>query len=129
MTLAMQHLAEAPNGHLWQCGRLFVAVVEGTPEEVGEAHGRLLAMQIRAGAPPYFAARLAGASADAVFEDLDRQLPADYRAELEGLAKGAGLPTEVLQRATLTSEALQDLAARDAKLSRQRTSSRRRCLV
>lgn len=90
---------ETEGGSLRYHGPLPVLDLAGSPREMGRAHGRLLAPQIRSLSAAYFevffgsySTRGSRAAFDEISERLAASIPARHGEELRGLAKGAGIP-------------------------------------
>jgi tetratricopeptide (TPR) repeat protein len=117
-------------GTLSRVGHLNVLTLEGSPFEIGLQHGTLLKAEIVRGCAPTFGGDRAFADIlsvlpdsqcclvrqviDGLYAQLAAGLDRDLNAELEGIARGADLPFDVVMRATCRSEILQVLAALEA---------------
>ncbi|MEI6499708.1 MAG: C45 family peptidase, partial [Armatimonadota bacterium] len=76
----------------------------GSPYEMGYAHGKLCAAQVKGiserltfGA--YLAMGYTPAKLDEAWQQMEPFIPARYREELRGLAEGAGVPLQLVHRA------------------------------
>ncbi|MGY3697629.1 hypothetical protein ACVIGA_007709 [Bradyrhizobium sp. USDA 3240] len=123
-------VARCGAGTLSRVGRLNVLTLEGDPFEVGLQHGTLLKTEIARGCAPVFGGDRAFADIlsalpagqdglvrrvlDGLYKQLAAGLDNNFKAELEGVARGADLPLDVVMRATCRSEILQVLAALEA---------------
>lgn len=128
--MEMLPVARCGAGTLLRAGHLNVLRLEGGPFEVGLQHGTLLKAEIARGCAPTFGGDRAFDDIlsslpdnqtgfvrriiDGLYEQLGSELGADLTAELEGIARGADLPFDVVMRASCRSEILQVLAALEA---------------
>ena len=81
-------------GKLFQVGEHLVCVLEGTPEEMGHQHGRLLAKQIRHGLTAGYTQKAlynrgyTREYINAQSERMEKHFPPEYIAEMKGIVKG-----------------------------------------
>jgi predicted choloylglycine hydrolase len=87
-------LDEEGPGKLYQVGEHLVCVLEGTPEELGYQHGRLLAKHIQDALKRGYMVKAlyergyTKAYINAQSERMEKHFPAEYVAELQGVLKG-----------------------------------------
>jgi isopenicillin-N N-acyltransferase-like protein len=107
-------VAEAPHGRLERIGQgddgLFLLFVWGTPEEMGAAHGRLLKDSVQKHCDHLIAAMSQAMGEkpemlDEVYMATRPHIPAHFIGEMEGLAKGAGIPLQTVIRCQMIGEA------------------------
>jgi hypothetical protein len=86
--------APAPSGRLERINGCLVLHVAGTPEQMGEQHGRLLRQEIRRACRALIRDSYAGASYDRLIEGvkvMERHQPEAFRREMKALARAAGI--------------------------------------
>jgi hypothetical protein len=100
--------ATVPHGRLAQEQGVWVLLLDGTPEERGDAAGRLIGAQIRWALPRFLRAGLKTEAPGGYPAELARRLsdrlPAEHHAELTSLARSAGVDREQLLIANLSPE-------------------------
>jgi len=95
-----EKIAQSGAGVLYRYGPQRVLVVRGAPREIGVAHGRLLAEEVKANVKAFlydWAMSDRGRTREelqAIWERLLPHIPARYLEELEGIAEGSGVPVE-----------------------------------
>lgn len=82
-----------------------LAVVTGTPREMGQSLGRLMQPEIQAFAPRFLEMaqkeegdKLSNQNLDQAWKTMEPYMGKAYIEEMEGLAEGAGIPLEVAKR-------------------------------
>ncbi|MFQ6098714.1 MAG: hypothetical protein ACE5O2_13385, partial [Armatimonadota bacterium] len=83
--------------------QITVLYLRGTPYEMGYAHGRLAKAEVAAFCEKVVSAMLAGSGAemgqlDAAWKAMEPFVPQAYLEEMRGLADGAGIPLQAVQR-------------------------------
>ena len=90
----VKQLDQEGAGKLFQVGRHLVCVMEGTPEEMGYQHGRLLAKQIHYVMKEGYVAKALYARGytrdyiDSQSVRMEKHFPPEYIAEIKGVVKG-----------------------------------------
>jgi len=86
--------AAAPRGSLKRIDGYLVLHVEGTPEQMGEQHGRLLRKEIQQACKALIKDGYFGASYKRLIDGtktMEKHQPPEFRRELKALAKAAGI--------------------------------------
>jgi len=108
VTARLAMAAEPLHGRLETLGSgpnpITVLYLWGSPYEMGYAHGKLCAAQVKGISERLtfgacLAMGLTPAKLDEAWQQMEPFVPARYREELRGLADGAGVPLSVVQRA------------------------------
>ncbi|HEX5136246.1 MAG TPA: C45 family autoproteolytic acyltransferase/hydrolase [Planctomycetota bacterium] len=98
-----EKVAESGKGVLYRYGDQRVLVVAGTPREMGLAHGKLLAKEIKEDVRAFlddWAISDRGRTREelqAIWEKLSPHIPKRYLEEIDGIALGSGVPVEDLR--------------------------------
>jgi dienelactone hydrolase len=96
-------VAESGTGVLYRYGEQRVLVVRGTPHEMGLAHGKLLAKEVKEDTQAFlydWAMGDRGRTREelrAIWEKLAPHIPKRYLEEIDGIAEGSGVPVEDLR--------------------------------
>jgi Acyl-coenzyme A:6-aminopenicillanic acid acyl-transferase len=106
--------AAVPGGKLTSAGPLRLALLTGTPEEVGRAHGRLLKVEVRRSVDSTFHLAGLGYTIDKgewfpdVLREAHRRLlphiPKDHIAEIDAVADAAGIDRETMRLSNVFPE-------------------------
>jgi hypothetical protein len=129
-TPVLEACGSCGQGRAWRAGRIQVLSLQGDANAIGRQHGVLARRESAQGAISHLAAApsllegitelgpirrwLALRYVDLLYRRLWRTLSPCYRAELRGIAAGAGMPLSAVFRASLLSEVLQLLVAAGA---------------
>ena len=98
-----EKVAQSGSGVLYRYGNQRVLVVRGTPREMGVAHGRLLADEVKQDVQAFLYDWAMGdrgrtrEELKAIWDRLSPFIPARYHEEIAGLAEGSGVPLEDLR--------------------------------
>lgn len=93
-------IAESGAGTLYRYAHQRVLVVRGKPREMGVAHGRLLAEEVKANVQAFLYDWAMGdrgrtrEELQAIWDRLAPHIPERYHEELEGIAEGSHVPVE-----------------------------------
>ncbi len=95
-----QKIAESGAGVLYKYAHQRVLVVRGKPREMGVAHGRLLAEEVKADVQAFLYDWAMGdrgrtrEELQAIWDRLAPHIPKRYLEEIAGIAEGSGVPVE-----------------------------------
>ena len=98
-----KQVAAGKAGVLYRFGPQRVLVVRGTPREMGLAHGKLLAKEVRENVRAFLDEWAIGrmgrtrAELEAIWTQAAPHIPKRYHEELKGIAEGSGVPLADIQ--------------------------------
>jgi len=114
LTASLSPVSECPHGRLYSAGdgeeRVHVLYLQGTPAEMGQAHGTLLKAQIREHIA-HLLKRMPEKMEqpitviDAMYEQLKPFIPKRFIEEMTGISESTGLSLQDIIRANLIGEA------------------------
>jgi len=129
-----ERVAASGTGVLYRFGEQRVLVVTGTPREMGLAHGKLLAKEVKEDVQAFLYDWAMGdrgrtrAELQAIWDKLLPHIPKCYLEEIDGIAEGSGVPVEDIRlihaipsRYHCTGAAALPPVTRDAKVYHTRS--------